>query len=144
MAEQVTHRPVTSKTSNQITKTQGYITVDDEPEQKEEADAVKTVDIDDATAPIVMDNGSYGIFAGLGGYERPEYGQLSIVGSLRDKQYQMGHSNVMDGADTFITHNAFKKKGILSVKYPIQRGRITDWNRMVCLRSVSIALHSFE
>ncbi|KAF1744167.1 hypothetical protein MXB_1787 [Myxobolus squamalis] len=76
--------------------------------------------------PVVFDIGS-GVFkAGFGGEESPRVAFPSIVAHPR-------HTGVLIGLckkDFYIGEEAQLKRGILSIKYPIQTGIVNDWNAL--------------
>ncbi|XP_038046926.1 actin-85C-like isoform X2 [Patiria miniata] len=83
---------------------------------------------DEEITSVVIDNGS-GIFkAGFGGQDAPKAVFPTAVGrplcsdSTEDAKQQ--------DTDCFIGDQAQKKREILSLRYPIERGIITDWDDM--------------
>lgn len=76
--------------------------------------------------PVVIDNGSGTIKAGFAGDEEPKCIISNLVGRPK-------HIRVMAGGlegDTFIGRKADEHRGLLSLKYPMEHGTITDWNDM--------------
>uniref|UniRef100_A0A673FNB4 Actin alpha 1, skeletal muscle b n=1 Tax=Sinocyclocheilus rhinocerous TaxID=307959 RepID=A0A673FNB4_9TELE len=71
---------------------------------------------DDETTALVCDNGSGLVKAGFAGDDAPRTVFPSIVGRPR-------HQGVMVGM-------AQSKRGILTLKYPIEHGIITNWDDM--------------
>jgi len=83
-----------------------------------------TADIE--IAAVVIDSGSGYIKAGLAGEDAPKVCFPSIVGKTKVS----GISIAMDQRDTFVGNEAYEKRGILDVSYPIQNGLIKDWEGM--------------
>ncbi|CAI4228584.1 unnamed protein product [Auanema sp. JU1783] len=79
-----------------------------------------------ANQPVVIDNGSGVIKAGFAGDQSPKVKFANYVGRPK-------HSRVMAGAlegDLFIGPKAEEYRGLLSIKYPMEHGIVTDWNDM--------------
>ncbi|EGC33589.1 hypothetical protein DICPUDRAFT_80660 [Dictyostelium purpureum] len=77
---------------------------------------------------LVVDNGSGMVKAGFAGEDAPRSIFPSIVG------YPLFNS-VMHGMgkDKYIGEEAQAKRGVLSIKYPVEHGVITNWNDMESL-----------
>jgi len=76
--------------------------------------------------PVVIDNGSGIIKAGFAGDEVPKCIFGNYVGRPK-------HVRVMAGGlqqDHFIGSLAEEHRGLLSLKYPMEHGIVTDWNEM--------------
>ena len=71
--------------------------------------------------PVVIDNGSHMSKAGFAGQEGPMFELHSTTGSHR---YFEGFK------ESYVGDGAYKRKSMLTLKHPIERGVITSWDDM--------------
>ena len=82
---------------------------------------------DEDTPAVVVDNGSMWCRAGLAGHDTPSAVFHSMVG--RPKVKLPG----MDLKDSYVGEEAQAKRGVLTMRYPVERGVVTNWDDMEML-----------
>lgn len=78
--------------------------------------------------PIVIDNGTGMCKAGRAGQEAPETCFPACVGRPR-------HGQIIgaQGKDLYVGGDAYKKKGLLTLTYPVSHGKVTNWDDMTAI-----------
>lgn len=84
--------------------------------------------MDEKLRTVVIDNGSYNCKAGFAGDDSPSVVFPSVVGRPKLHGVPLGFGMADD--QTFVGDRAEAKRGILTLRYPVEHGFVTNWDDM--------------
>ncbi|XP_005092009.1 actin-5 [Aplysia californica] len=82
--------------------------------------------VEEEIAAVVLDNGSGMLKAGFGGDDAPRAVFPAIVGRPKYRGVMVG----MGQKDCYIGDEAQSKRGMLSMRYPVENGIVNNWDDM--------------
>ncbi|KHJ92005.1 Actin [Oesophagostomum dentatum] len=82
--------------------------------------------MNDGMDALVIDNGSALCKAGFAGDDAPKVVFSSVVGRNRHPMVAIRFGN----GESYVGHQAQNMRGVLSLRYPIQQGKVTSWEDM--------------
>lgn len=85
---------------------------------------------------LVIDNGSGMVKAGFAGESQPYVEFPSIIGTPK---YKKSLKHLKDGKSFYVGSDAYDKRGVLKLSYPIEHGIVTNWEDMEYIWS-----HTFD
>ena len=81
---------------------------------------------EDLNAPIVIDNGSGSLKAGIAGNERPKDIVPACVGNPKHKRVMLQAPK----SEKYYGNKAMQYRGLCQLNYPIKHGIVENWNDM--------------
>ncbi len=77
---------------------------------------------------MVIDNGSCSCKAGFAGNDAPTAAFPTITGRLRQQLKGVPFAGSCTEKNVYVGDEAFVKRGILDINYPVQSGLIINWD----------------
>jgi actin-related protein len=96
---------------------------------------------EDTTQAIVIDIGSQNLRVGLSGELKPRYILPTAVGNLK---YRTAFNSVFSEHSDYIDDRLHENRAILSIKYAIDHGTVTNWDNMEKLLHYAIYNHNWD
>ena len=82
--------------------------------------------MDPEVSAIVIDNGSHMCKAGFAGEDMPSAVVPTVIGRPRHQEL-VG----METRDSYVGNEAINKRGVLTLKCPVERGSVIYWDDMI-------------